>query len=86
MNGRIERLFGTLKQKLDQLQVDSRDVLVRLVDEFRCWYNHVRPHQNLAGFTPAEAWSRVDPYAAAPKQAICFEAWGGMLTGYYLRR
>jgi len=46
----------------------------------------VRPHQNLGGLTPAEAWSGIDPYAAAPKQAIWFEGWGGMLTGYYLRR
>ena len=86
MNGRIERLFGTLKQKLDQLEVDTRDALVRLMGEFRCWYNHVRPHQNLAGLTPSEAWSGVDPYATAPKQAIWFEGWGGLLTGYYLRR
>ncbi len=86
MNGRIERLFGSLKQKLDQLQVDSRAALVELMAEFRTWYNHVRPHQNLGGVTPAEAWSGVDPYAQAPRQAIWFEAWDGLLTGYYLRR
>jgi transposase InsO family protein len=86
MNGRIERLFGTLKHKLDQLEVDSQAALSRLMAEFRTWYNHVRPHQNLGGLTPAEAWSGIDPYARAPKQAIWFEGWGGMLTGYYLRR
>lgn len=86
MNGRIERLFGTLKQQLDQLEVDGRAALAGLISEFRRWYNHVRPHQNLGGATPAEAWSGVDPHATAPRQAIWFEGWGGMLTGYYLRR
>ena len=85
MNGRIERLFGTLKQKLDQLEVDCGQALVGLLSEFRCWYNFVRPHQNLAGQTPAETWSGIDPYAKAPKSACWFEAWDGLLTGYHLR-
>lgn len=85
MNGRIERLFGTLKQKLDQLEVDSRDVLVRLMGEFQLWYNAARPHQNLAGLTPAEAWRGIDPYAGEPKAVYWFEAWDGLLKGYYLR-
>lgn len=86
MNGRIERLFSTLKHELDQLEVDSRETLVELMDEFRCWYNHVRPHQNLGGLTPADACGGTDPYAAAPNQAVWFEGWRRMLPGYYLRR
>lgn len=86
MNGRIERLFGTLKSKLDLLEVDGHAALPGLMAEFRVWYNHVRPHQNLAGITPAEAWSGIDPNASEPRQAIWFEGWGGLLTGYYLRR
>ena len=85
MNGRIERLFGTLKQGLDQLEVDCGQALASLLSEFRCWYNHVRPHQNLAGWTPAEAWGGIDPYAKPPISACWFEAWDGLLTGYYLR-
>ena len=85
MNGRIERLFGTLKQGLDQLEVDSGRALAHLLVEFRRWYNHVRPHQNLCGWTPAEAWASIDPYAKPPKSACWFEAWDGMLTGYHLR-
>ena len=131
-NGRIERLFGTLKHKLDQLtysplplgegrgEITSdwpacglitnhlatvfgllsgmassffsrmasssiREQLNRDLNTFRHWYNHVRPHQNLNGRTPAEAWNGIDPYAKAPKQEHWFEAWGGLLSGYELR-
>ena len=85
MNGRIERLFGTLKQSLDKIEVDSRAVLTKLIGEFRFWYNNVRSHQNLGGQTPAEAWRGIDQYASAPKSARWFEAWDGWLKGDYLR-
>ncbi|MDB5814482.1 MAG: Integrase core domain protein [Rhodocyclales bacterium] len=34
-NGRIERIFGTLKQSLDQIQIDTGKALNRLLGEFR---------------------------------------------------
>ena len=85
-NGRVERFFGTLKQKLDSLAVDSLDALNSALTEFRFFYNHVRPHQNLDGRTPAEAWTGIDPYTAKFKKEYWFETWDGLLTGYYLRR
>lgn len=85
-NGRIERLFGTLKLKLDQWEVAGVEALKRSLVEFRFFYNHVRPHQHLQGTTPAEAWAQVDPYARPVKQEFWFEAWDGLLQGYYLRR
>lgn len=85
-NGRIERLFGTLKQRLDLITVDTAEALNDLLRDFRVWYNFVRPHQHLQGRTPAEMWSGVDPFATAPKQAFRFSAWDGLLAGYYLRR
>lgn len=85
-NGRIERLFGTLKRKLDQWEVAGFEALNASLGEFRFWYNHLRPHQHLQGATPAEAWSQVDPYAVPVKQEYWFEAWDGLLRGYYLRR
>ena len=85
-NGRIERLFGTLKQKLDQWQVPGMAQLNRDLTIFRYWYNHIRPHQNLNGLTPAEAWSKIDPFAKPPRQEHWFTAWDGLLTGYELRR
>jgi len=84
-NGRVER-FGTLKCKLDRLAVDSASALNQALAEFRFFYNHVRPHQNLAGATPAEAWAGVAPHAGAAKAEYWFEAWDGLLKGYYLRR
>lgn len=84
-NGRIERFFGTLKQKLDQWQVPGLTQLNRDLNTFSYWYNHIRPHQNLNGKTPAEAWNGVNPYAKPPKTEHWFQAWEGLLTGYYLR-
>lgn len=84
-NGRIERLFGTLKQVLDQWLVPGIEQLNRDLGIFRYWYNHVRPHRNLNGRTPAEAWSGVDPYAKPRKDEQWFEAWDGLLSGYCLR-
>jgi transposase InsO family protein len=85
-NGRVERFFGTLNRKLDCLAADSIDALNRALGDFRFFYNHVRPHQSLDGATPAEAWAGIAPNAAAPKGEYWFEAWDGLLKGYYLRR
>jgi transposase InsO family protein len=83
-NGRIERYFGTLKSKLDQWQVDSSLQLNRSLKQFRFWYNHVRPHQHLNGKTPAEAWQGKDLFLNGYKKSYWFDAWDGLLTGYYL--
>jgi transposase InsO family protein len=85
-NGRVERFFGTLKEKLDFWAVDSREQLAHALIGFRAWYNHVRPHQHLGGRTPMEAWSGIDPYATAPRSIRHFSAWDGLLTGFYMRR
>lgn len=84
-NGRIERLFGTLKQKLDQWQVVGIAQLNRDLNTFCYWYNHIRLHQNIDGKTPAEAWSGDNPYTRIPKQERWFEAWDGLLMGYELK-
>jgi transposase InsO family protein len=79
-NGRIERFFGTLKAAMAQVIVPSAEILQPALDEFRFFYNHIRPHTAIGGRTPAEAWSRT----AKPKTApIWFEAWDGVLTGDY---
>ncbi|KAF0144562.1 MAG: Integrase core domain-containing protein [Nitrospirae bacterium] len=84
-NGKIERLFGTLKEKIDQWQVTNQEQLNEALVQFRFWYNHVRPHQNLEGRTPGEAWRRIDVFTKGHKQEYWFEAWDGLLAGFYLK-
>ena len=84
-NGRIERFFGTLKQKLDRWAVADRARLNASLVAFRLWYNHVRPHQHLQGHTPAEVWHGVDR-RRPPRRRLGFEGWDGLLQGEYLPR
>lgn len=84
-NGRIERLFGTLKEKLHQLRVEDSAALRLAINDFCFWYNVVRPHHHLDGRTPMEAWHGIDPYRQRPKRAYLFEAWDGLLKGVWLR-
>lgn len=83
-NGRVERFFGTLKAKLDRWQVNSFEQLNTALVSFRFWYNHVRPHQNLRGRTPAEVWAGHDVWTRWSHAEYWFEEWDGLLTGYYL--
>ena len=79
-NGRIERLFGTLKAKLSCVAVAGHDDLAAKLVEFRAWYNHVRPHQHLGGRTPAEVWDGRLKTIGTP---LRFSAWNGDLRGSY---
>ena len=87
-NGRIERFFGTLKQYLKQWQFEGRVALSVSLVEFAAWYNAIRPHQNLAGLTPLEAWHAVDPFQAPapPKEIVFVQGWDGLLCGFHFRR
>jgi len=84
-NGRVERLFGTLKAKLGAVAIDGEPQLSLALRQFRFWYNHVRPHQNLGSLTPAEHWAGLR-CPARFKREYWFEAWEGLLQGYYLLR
>jgi putative transposase len=55
-NGRIERVFGSLKPVLRQLFIPSGLALAQALREFVFWHNHARPHQALGGLTPWDAW------------------------------
>lgn len=72
-NGRIERLFGTLKQSLRRLQLGTACALQAALDEFNIFYNQVRPHQALAGLTPQEAWQ--GQTLAEVQEAYCRGRW-----------
>ena len=87
-NGRIERLFGTLKDKLRQIVLADRKATNLFLCDFRRWYNEIRPHQNLQGRTPSAAWNNVDPFHAPsqPKEVRFVEGCGGLLSGFQIRR
>jgi putative transposase len=88
-NGRMERLFGTLKPLLRQLVIPTKAALQLALDEFTLFYNHARPHQNLGGLTPAEKWcrySKADLAQRPPKPAVLVQALDGLLVGYWMRR
>jgi putative transposase len=87
-NGRIERLFGTLKRELDLRTVTTARELNHLMVAFATFYNEVRPHQNLAGLTPAMTWAGVtwtDLRQTQPKSVEPYSSWDGALMGYRLR-
>jgi len=84
-NGRIERLFGTLKSCLRNHAICDAAHLMQSIEDFRFWYNLARPHQHLGGRTPDQVWRGIDPYKAAPKSVAEFSAWNGRLKGLVLR-
>jgi putative transposase len=88
-NGRIERLFGTLKPLLKQLVIPGQASLQMALDEFRLFYNHCRTHQNLDGLTPAQVWNKVtwaDLGQNPPKEVKLVHAMNGACVGYHIRR
>lgn len=87
-NGRIERLFGTLKWTLKPVVLIDGPMLDRFLGDFVRWYNALRPHQALAGATPKQAREGVDPWHAPqpPRQVRFVEGWAGRMVGFVLRR
>lgn len=88
-NGRIERLFGTLKPLLRQLVIPSGGALQGALDEFRVFYNHVRPHQSLHGLTPVEHFEGLRPTDIRQmpiKDVKPMQALAGFMRGYWIRR
>jgi transposase InsO family protein len=59
--GKIERLWQTLKKWLRAHPPPATlDELNALLDQFRDFYNHHRPHRALRGATPAEVFAATD--------------------------
>ena len=88
-NGRIERLFGTLKPLVRQLVIPTKAALQSALEEFTLFYNHARPHQNLDGLTPAQKWnglSKADLMQTPPKRTVLVTALDGLPVGYCTRR
>jgi transposase InsO family protein len=78
-NGRVERLFHSLKERLCAwwTTAGAPDDVQHDLDTFRVWYNHARPHQSLAGLTPAMAWDGV----TRARSTRFYSNWKGTLAG-----
>lgn len=86
-NGCIERFWGSLKPVLGRLSLNSIEILQGALDEFACFYNHVRPHQALGGLTPVQVWHGVviDDVRRCAGCGRWVQACDGQLIGYHLR-
>ena len=84
-NGRIERLFGTLKQQLNKIVYAGAAALQSLLDEFMFWYNEIRPHQHLQGATPMGAWRGIVYNKDRPRSMAWWRGLSGQLCGPRLR-
>ena len=89
-NGRMERLFGTLKPVLDQLRIVGQAQLQSTLDEFRVFYNHCRPHLNLNSKTPAQVWHQQATKGKRRKhkrtsndEPVLIQAFDSLLHGVY---
>ena len=71
-NERIERLWRTLKETLGtqplrycdgvrvvqtRMKLAGVTAMAQVLDAFKAYYNYARPHQSLAGRTPAMVWN-----------------------------
>jgi len=83
--GRIERLFGTFKERLALWWQQAGTPLALSLDleTIRVWYNHARPHQSLDGLTPAMAWDGKTDHDV--KSIEYFHSWNGILAGFVSR-
>ena len=86
-NGRMERLFGTLKPVLRKLSLPSPIELQSVLDEFALFYNHVRPHQGLGGLTPQQTWRgmTMQDVRRHAGRGRWVSALDGQMVGYWLQ-
>ena len=88
-NGRIERLFGTLKPLLKQIRPATGQSLKTALQQFQWFYNEARVHQNLRGLTPMEAWQGKTLAEVQQAQATQAGQWvtalDGLMVAYHVR-
>lgn len=87
-NGKIERLFGTFKYHLYHSKKKIKlKLLQATLDEFRFYYNHIRPHQHLHFKTPSEAWDNSHMITSKDTNDIySFKGKYLPVNGFYMRR
>ena len=83
-NGKIERLFRTMKQCLLNLDLVKTKTLICALQEFRFFYNHIRPHQHIDYRTPAEVWGH--KMMLTSSKPMYYKGLGGNVAGFYFRQ
>lgn len=73
-------MFGTLNPLLRQLVIPHGGTLQNALDEFKVFYNQVRPHQNLNGLRPADI-QQMPIKEVRPVQALA-----GLMRSYWIGR
>ena len=66
--GKIERLWQTLKRHLATRPARSMTELQNHLDQFRAYYNHTRPHRAIARKTPAFAYQLIPKATPTPPE------------------
>jgi len=84
-NGKIERLFLTMKQSFTDIIFPTSKSLEIALREFRFFYNHIRPHQHLNYRTPNEVWDNKSMTNSKTHEALYFSALCGNVAGFYYR-
>lgn len=83
-NGRIERLFGTMKQSFQDLVFPTSKSLQDGLKEFRFFYNHIRTHQNLQGRTPSETWDNKNMATSKThREILYYQGLCNNVSGFY---
>ena len=82
-NGKIERLFLTMKQSFQDIIFPTKESLEIGLKEFRFFYNHIRPHQHLNYLTPNEAWNNKPMANSKTHEALYFSALCENVAGFY---
>ena len=85
-NGKIDRLFGTMKESFTDLVFPTTQSLEDGLKEFRFFYNHVRIHQNLDYNTPANVWdSKPMSTSKTHKEIVYYQGLCDNVAGFYYR-
>jgi transposase InsO family protein len=85
-NGKIERLFGTMKKSFKSLVFPTSQSLEEGLKEFRFFYNHVRLHQNLDYNTPANVWDGMPiSTSKTAREIVYIRGLCDNVAGYYYR-
>jgi len=85
-NGKIERLFGTMKQAFKNLTFPTTQSLESGLKEFRFFYNHVRLHQNLDYNIPVNVWDdKPISTSKTAREIVYYQGLCGNVSGFYYR-